>query len=183
MFPSPMNAMRMFASALVILLASGDSRARPHPLEQRPHVLGRQALLIAETTVALEGGPRRGERLLGAELAELPVALELRLVEPLIGGRLLGEHWVLQTVLAHVGRLVGDQRGLEPDDAPGEIAPRRPAELARVGLGGGHRPHHGMPGRGPPIGLEPGDIEVDLGPEVDPAPPDAVAYIPPARLG
>src|SRR2546428_8596977 len=111
MFPSPMNAMRMFASALVILLASGDSRARPHPLEQRPHVLGRQALLIAETTVALEGGPRRRVRLLGAALAELPVALERRLVEPLLCGPLPVEHPVVPTVLPTVGRVRGHHAG------------------------------------------------------------------------
>src|SRR4030095_6970437 len=92
--------------------------------EELVHVLGAQP-----TPERLgEGGGTEGGAT--AELAELAVALELALVVPLIGGRLLRELLVLQLVLADVAAVGRQHHRLDPHQATDRLGPRRglPAE-------------------------------------------------------
>ena len=55
-------------------------------------------------------------------IAERPVALELGLVEELVGGRLVGKRRVAAGVLLKVGGLVAGHRRLDVDEHAGHLA-------------------------------------------------------------
>ena len=100
----------------------------------------------------------------GADGTEAAVAFELLLVVPLVGGALLRELDVVETVLAHVDGRAGRAVRLHDDEHACALVLLEP-DRSRVRLGIPNRSGDEMCAGG--IGEHRVDVEIDLGAEVD----------------